>query len=60
MKKGLRGRFGNYVPPVLEVWGSPRSSTSPQQSDARPLTAGQPLASVGSRADGVGARAVPG
>ena len=22
LKKGLRGRFGNYVPPVLEVLGS--------------------------------------
>jgi hypothetical protein len=29
LKKGLRGRFGNYVPPVLEARGSPRSNTTP-------------------------------
>jgi uncharacterized protein DUF6855 len=28
LTKGLRGRFGSYVAPVLEAWDSPRSSTT--------------------------------
>ena len=28
MKKGLRGRFGVYMPPLLEAWAWPRSSTT--------------------------------
>ena len=38
MKKGLRGRFANYVPPVMERLGWPRSSTSHEQPHARDLT----------------------
>src|SRR5437660_11666266 len=30
LKKGLRGRFGMYVPPVMETLGWPRSSTYPR------------------------------
>ena len=39
LKKGLRGRFGNYVPPVLEVARPGRGRAQrPQQPDARDLT----------------------
>ena len=27
LKKGLRGRFANYVPPLMDVWALPKSST---------------------------------
>ena len=41
LKKGLRGPFGNYVPPVLERLAWPRSSTTPAttgcvRSETRP------------------------
>jgi len=39
LKKGLRGRFGNYVPPVLEVLGpGRRRAQRAQQPHARVLT----------------------
>jgi hypothetical protein len=29
LRKGYRGRFGMYLPPLLECWGWPSSSTTP-------------------------------
>ena len=50
LKKGLRGRFGNYVPPVLEVLGSGRGrAPAPQQSDARDLALRTSLKRVAAR-----------
>src|SRR6188474_3872313 len=37
LKKGLRGRFGMYVPPVLEALGLAEVEHNPQQPDARDL-----------------------
>jgi hypothetical protein len=36
-KKGLRGRFGNYVPPVLEVLGLAEVEHLPRNNHVRPL-----------------------
>jgi hypothetical protein len=39
LKKGLRGRFANYVPPVMELPRARRTGAQPaQQPHARPLT----------------------
>jgi hypothetical protein len=36
LKKGLRGRFGNYVPPVLEALGhGGRSTRNPRRASSR-------------------------
>jgi len=35
MKKGLRGRFGNYVPPVLEVLGLAEVEHNPRNNRMR-------------------------
>jgi hypothetical protein len=35
MKKGLRGRFANYVPPVLEVLGLAEVEHNPRNNRMR-------------------------
>lgn len=35
LKKGLRGRFGNYVPPVLEVLGKAEVEHNPKNNRMR-------------------------
>ena len=35
MKKGLRGRFANYVPPVMEVLGLAELEHSPRGNRMR-------------------------
>jgi hypothetical protein len=35
LKKGLRGRFGNYVPPVLEVLGLAEVEHGPRNNRMR-------------------------
>ena len=35
LKKGLRGRFGNYVPPVLEALGSVELEHNPRNNRVR-------------------------
>ncbi len=35
LKKGLRGRFGNYVPPVLEVLGLAEVTHQPRDNSMR-------------------------
>ncbi len=35
LKKGLRGRFGNYVPPVLEVLGRAEVEHNPRKNRMR-------------------------
>jgi len=35
MKKGLRGRFGNYVPPVLEALGLAEVEHNPRNNRMR-------------------------
>ena len=37
LKKGLRGRFGNYVPPVLEVLGLAEVEHNPRNNRMRAL-----------------------
>src|SRR5437870_405052 len=37
LKKGLRGRFANYVPPVMEALGSPRRAPAQEQPHAGDL-----------------------
>ena len=37
LKKGLRGRFGNYVPPVLEVLGLAEVEHNPRSNRMRAL-----------------------
>ena len=37
IKKGLRGRFGNYVPPVLEVLGLAEVQHNPRDNAMRAL-----------------------
>jgi hypothetical protein len=37
LKKGLRGRFGNYVPPVLEVLGLAEVEHQPRNNRMRAL-----------------------
>jgi uncharacterized protein DUF6855 len=37
MKKGLRGRFGNYVPPVLEALGLAEVEHNPRNNRMRAL-----------------------
>jgi hypothetical protein len=37
LKKGMRGRFANYVPPVMEALGRAEVEHNPQQPDARDL-----------------------
>ena len=37
LKKGLRGRFGNYVPPVLEVLGLTEVEHNPRNNRMRAL-----------------------
>lgn len=37
LKKGLRGRFGNYVPPVLEALGLAEVEHSPRNNRMRAL-----------------------
>jgi hypothetical protein len=37
MKKGLRGRFGNYVPPVLEVLGVAEVEHNPRNNRMRAI-----------------------
>ncbi len=37
IKKGLRGRFGNYVPPVLEVLGLAEVEHNPRNNRMRAL-----------------------
>ena len=37
LKKGLRGRFGNYVPPVLEVLGLPEVEHNARNNRMRAL-----------------------
>ena len=37
MKKGLRGRFGNYVPPVLEVLGLAEVEHNPRNNRMRAI-----------------------
>jgi hypothetical protein len=37
LKKGLRGRFGNYVPPVLEVLGLAEVEHNPRNNRVRAL-----------------------
>jgi hypothetical protein len=37
LKKGLRGRFGNYVPPVLEVLGRAEVEHNPRNNRMRAL-----------------------
>jgi len=37
LKKGLRGRFGNYVPPVLEVLGLAEVEHNPRNNRIRAL-----------------------
>jgi hypothetical protein len=38
LKKGLRGRFGNYVPPVLEALGLAEVEHNPRNNRMRALT----------------------
>ena len=38
VKKGLRGRFGNYVPPVLEVLGLAEVEHNPRNNRMRAIT----------------------
>jgi hypothetical protein len=40
LKKGLRGRFGMYVPPVLEVLGLAEVEHLPKNNRMRAITAG--------------------
>jgi len=35
LKKGLRGRFGNYVPPVLEALGMAEVEHNPRNNRMR-------------------------
>jgi hypothetical protein len=35
LKKGLRGRFGNYVPPVMEVLGLAELELNPKNNRMR-------------------------
>jgi hypothetical protein len=35
MKKGMRGRFGNYVPPVMEVLGKAEVEHNPRNNRMR-------------------------
>ena len=37
LKKGLRGRFGNYIPPVLEVLGLAEVEHNPRNNRMRAL-----------------------
>jgi hypothetical protein len=37
LKKGLRGRFGNYVPPVLEALGLAEVEHNPRNNRMRAL-----------------------
>ena len=37
MKKGLRGRFGNYVPPVLEALGLAEVEHNPRNNRMRAI-----------------------
>ena len=37
LKKGLRGRFGNYVPPVLEVLGMAEVEHNPRNNRMRAI-----------------------
>jgi hypothetical protein len=37
LKKGLRGRFGNYVPPVLEVLGRAEVEHNPRNNRMRAM-----------------------
>ena len=37
LKKGLRGRFGNYVPPVLEALGMAEVEHNPRNNRMRAL-----------------------
>ena len=37
LKKGLRGRFGNYVPPVLEVLGLAEVEHNPRNNRMRAI-----------------------
>jgi len=37
LKKGLRGRFGNYVPPVLEVLGLAEVEHNPRNNRTRAI-----------------------
>jgi hypothetical protein len=39
LKKGLRGRFANYVPPVLEVLGLAEVEHNPRNNRMRAITA---------------------
>ena len=40
LKKGLRGRFANYVPPVLEVLGRAEVEHSPKNNRIRAVVRG--------------------